>query len=163
MKTVEVIDDFLPLYQFKQVQSFLMGDGLPWYYNKFIVDPSPNNMFQFTHTFFDLKPPWSGPAMYYDMMKVFLQPLGVKDLYRIKANLQTKTIVHRKGGYHIDFSDVTTAVYYANTNNGWTHIKGHGKVKSVANRIVIFNSNLEHSGYSCTDEKTRVVLNFNWT
>ena len=158
----KVLDDFLPPYQFKQLQSFLMGDDLPWYYNDAVVDEPQNNRYQFTHTFFDKRPPWNGSTMYYDMVKVFLRPLGIKDLYRIKANLQTKTIFHRRGGYHIDVADVTTAVYYLNTNNGWTDIKGHGKVKSVANRMVIFDSNLEHQGFTCTNEKRRIVLNFNW-
>ena len=40
--------------------------------------------------------------------------------------------------------------------------KKGGKVKSVANRMVIFNSSLEHTGFSCTDEKIRIVINFNW-
>ena len=72
---------------------------------------------------------------------------------------------HRKGGWHIDFIDdppITTAILYLNSNNGWTEFKKGGKVKSVENRIVIFDSNLEHQGVTCTDELQRVVLNFNY-
>ena len=36
------------------------------------------------------------------------------------------------------------------------------KVKSVANRIAIFNSAKLHKAVSCTDEKRRVVINFNY-
>ena len=88
------------------------------------------------------------------------------NLLRIKANLSPKTIFHRRGGYHRDVSsthrNIKIAILYVNSNNGWTHIKGYGKVKSVANRVVIFDCNLSHSGYTCTDEKTRVLINFNW-
>ena len=31
-----------------------------------------------------------------------------------------------------------------------------------ANRMVIFDSNLEHQGVTCTDEKRRVIVNFNY-
>ena len=57
---------------------------------------------------------------------------------------------------------IKTSIYYVNTNNGWTHIKGHGKVKSVANRMVTFDSNQYHAGVTCTNEERRVVVNFNW-
>ena len=41
--------------------------------------------------------------------------------------------------------------------------KKSGKiVKSVANRMVIFPSDLEHAGFSCTDKKVRVLINFNY-
>ena len=49
-----------------------------------------------------------------------------------------------------------------NTNNGKTIFKHGEEVNSVANRMVIFNSNLEHAATSHTDEKTRVVVNFNY-
>ena len=85
-------------------------------------------------------------------------------------NLNTRTFFHRKTGFHNDQRHPReghplhqkTAVFYINTNNGWTYIKNGGKVKSVANRIVIFDSNLEHTGVTCTDEKRRVIVNFNY-
>ena len=49
-----------------------------------------------------------------------------------------------------------------NTNNGWTEFKKRGRVKSVANRAVIFDSNLEHRGVTCTDANRRVLINFNY-
>ena len=36
------------------------------------------------------------------------------------------------------------------------------KVKSVANRLVTFPAGLRHRGTSCTDEKIRVVINFDY-
>ena len=70
---------------------------------------------------------------------------------------------HDKGGYHIDGYDCShTSILYMNTNNGWTHIKGYDRVKSVSNRMVIFDSNLKHTGVTCTNEKRRVMINFNY-
>jgi len=86
----------------------------------------------------------------------------VKELIRVKANLKPKTIEHEHGGFHVDYYDVITGIFYINTNNGWTNFKNGAKVESVENRMVIFDSNLEHEGVTCTDEDRRVVINFNY-
>jgi len=51
---------------------------------------------------------------------------------------------------------------YVNTNNGYTKFEDGTKVESVANRLVTFPANMKHKGTSCTDEKIRVVINFNY-
>ena len=91
--------------------------------------------------------------------------IKIKKLLRIKANLLTRTnnIVINK--FHKDFNNknkLTTAIYYINTCNGYTLFKDGTKIKSVSNRFVSFDSNLEHTGTSCTDENIRVVINFNY-
>ena len=47
-------------------------------------------------------------------------------------------------------------------NNGYSEFEDGTKVESVANRMVTFPANVKHTGTSCTDEKTRVVINFNY-
>ena len=49
---VQVIDNFLPLYNFKQIESVLMGENFSWFYNPDALDgkdEKKENMFQFTH------------------------------------------------------------------------------------------------------------------
>ena len=165
---MKVIDDFLPSYFFDQLQNTLLNDEFPWYYNANVVGTECDTLsnFQFTHTFYDIRPRWNGEASdYFSLLGYCIQKMECKNLYRIKANLNPRTVFHRKGGWHIDFIDdppITTAILYLNSNNGWTRFKKDGRVKSVANRLVIFDSNQEHSGVTCTDEKCRVVINFNY-
>jgi len=157
---MEVIDNFLPEYQFKQLSNVILSDYFPWYYNDFICYDG-DELFQFTHRIFDGS---NGGIISndYSLFDLVQQKLGVSRLERIKANLNPKTFFHRKGGFHIDFPHMKTSIFYINTNNGWTEFKKGGKVKSVANRIVIFDSNLEHTGVTCTNEKRRVIVNFNY-
>jgi len=166
---MKVIDNFLPSYQFNQIYSIMMGSDFPWYYNPMILgedaDDYIQDRWQLCHTFNQRNK--GVLSTFNTLMEPIVFRLEIKpdNLLRIKANLNPKTIFHRRGGYHTDLERMgphQTAVYYINTNNGWTHIKGYGKVKSVANRMVIFDCNLSHSGYTCTDEKTRVLINFNW-
>ena len=166
MAVINVIDNFLPLYQFLDLQSHVMGRRFAWHYNNFIVREKVGT-YQFTHTVYDKRPPWNGITeedFYSFIEKTILHKLKCTNLYRIKANLKPCTFFHRTGGWHTDgFPCVYSGVYYINTNNGWTQFRDGAKVKSLENRMVIFDSLQEHCGYSCTDQNTRVVLNFNWT
>ena len=155
---MEIIDNFLHSYHFKQLQSIMMGYDFNWFWNDQICyegDP----FYQFYHSFYQED---RLSKFYENVLDSFVARIKHKKMHRIKANLNTRTLFHRKAGYHIDFEDMMTAVYYVNTNNGWTKFKKGGRVKSVANRVLIFDSNLEHAGVTCTDEKRRVVMNFNY-
>ena len=160
---VEVIDDFLPESQFKSIERTLMGDWFPWYYNPYVVYEGDGKS-QFTHVFFRDDPPWNGKcSSYFDLWMPCTQKLKCHSLYRIKANLTQRTVFHRKYQHHVDIKDMLTAIFYINTCNGYTRFKGGPNVKSVANRMVIFDSNLLHSGVTCTNGQVRVVVNFNFT
>ena len=164
---MKVIDNFLPSYNFKQIESSLLGTNFSWYYNDEMLPenhPQYNpNLFQFTHTFHAKYPPWNGKtSSFYPLLEICQSQLGVKDLHRIKANLNPRTMFHKHGGYHSDLPNVTTAIFYVNSNNGWTQFKSGGRVKCVKNRVVIFDSNLEHEGVTSNNEKVKVVINFNY-
>ena len=51
-------------------------------------------------------------------------------LVRIKANLNpvTETLQIHDDAWHNDFDNMTTAIYYLNTNNGFTKFKNGDKV-----------------------------------
>ena len=55
-----------------------------------------------------------------------------------------------------------TSIFYVNTNNGYTLFEDGTKVESVANRMLTFPTNMKHTGTSCTDSQTRIVINFNY-
>ena len=157
---LQVIDNFLPSYQFKEILNIIMGkdSSFPWYWSDQICyDGDP--FFQFYHSFYNEK---TGESKSYSLLNIFNSKLQIRRIRRVAASLTSRTVFNRKTGYHIDYPDIRTAIFYLNTCNGYTKFKGGGKVKSVANRIVIFNSNLKHQAVTCTDEKRRVVINFNY-
>ena len=84
-------------------------------------------------------------------------------MLRVKANLRPRTSFPHKANWHTDIDiDSLTAIYYMNSNNGYTEFESGEIVNTIENRIVIFNSNLNHRGVSCTDQKRRIVLNINY-
>ena len=58
--------------------------------------------------------------------------------------------------------NLKTGILYLNTNNGSTVFENNKKIKSEENKFVYFSTNLKHSGTTHTDERYRIVLNFNW-
>ena len=156
---MEVIDNFLPSYQFKQLYNVLMSPEMTWFYNDGVSYEGDRS-----HQFVNLFVHWpKGTTPSYRVIEPFMPLFKIKNIRRIKVNLTTKTLFHRNTGWHTDnIPCSTSAIFYINTNNGWTKFKKGGKVKSVANRMVIFDSNLEHQGVTCTDKKRRVVMNFNY-
>ena len=161
---MKIIDNFVPKEEFKAIQDLMMGDAFPWYYNDYIIEPSEKenlNDYQFTHQFF--KPPYGTVSNYIEIFSSSIEKLKVKLLVRIKANMSPRTSKPVYGGYHSDVDlKCKTAILYINTNNGFTQFKDGNKVESLANRMVIFDSKDRHSGVTCTDQKRRVVVNFNY-
>ena len=164
---MEVIDNFLPEDDFINLQSLLLGEYFPWYYNDYVLKIPPYSSgnanaytnYQFIHLIY--KDRVKSPV--YFCVEPFITKLKVKDLFRIKANLNLKTSNHKYGGYHFDpYMKGKIGVYYVNDNNGWTQFKNGDRVDSIQNRMVIFDADLEHSSVTCTDKKRRLVINFNY-
>ena len=155
-----VKDNFLSEKEFKELQDLMLSQAFPWYYNDGVNEPSEENLFQFTHMFFGGCFSWS--SNYEMIVKLFKEKLDVKCFIRIKANLTTITQKPVEQGFHTDLNDNTTAIFYLNTNNGYTEFENGKIVNCVANRLVEFDSNIKHQPITSTDSKRRVVINFNY-
>lgn len=159
----QIFDKFLPDDTFYFIKNSMTVDGnFPWYFNNFVVDSNEDNgSFQFTHLFYFFDERKSELSF---IIEPLIRKINPKKLLRVKANLTTKTPNIIETGYHLDFEDdCYTSVFYVNTNNGYTKIKGGELINSVENRLVVFKSNLLHTGSTCTDENIRVVINLNFT
>ena len=163
---IEIKDNFLGQNEFNMLQNNLMGVSFPWYYNSAIDLPEDKDKFQFVHVFYENCIP--GPSA--EVINPIITNMGPILLWRIKANLLTKTPNIVENDFHVDVFDgelkvreqLTTSIFYVNTNNGYTKFEDGSKIESVANRLLSFPSNMKHTGTSCTDEKIRIVINFNY-
>ena len=163
---MKVIDDFLSPSEYEQVRDYLLGTHIRWKFNNRKVYKDDGQI-QFTHRCFE---PQRFPVAIERTMKE-LDPLMIKlvsdhnlDLMvRIKVNMEPKTAEPVESCLHTDTNQYNkTAIYYVNTNNGYTRFKDGTKVNSIANRIVIFDAQTEHGGVTQTDEQVRVVVNINY-
>ena len=119
MDFIDVKDNFLSPSKFKILQSAMMGEGFRWYYKDYIAfNDKKDKGYQFCHQFLD-PDPLIERSRYYYLMEPF-ERLG--RMYRIKANMRTRTLFHGRSDYHIEYPDMTTAIFYINTCNGYTKL-----------------------------------------
>jgi hypothetical protein len=157
---MKIINNFLKKEEFKKIQLMFFDQFFPWYIQDG-VNLSNDGHRQFCHTFFAPKLYVNSP--YFNLIVPILEKLKIKSLIRIKANLIYKSSKIIEHGYHTDFNyENTTAIFYINTNNGYTKFKNKKICKSEENKLVYFDSKLEHTGSTCTDEDFRIVLNLNY-
>ena len=165
MKPV-VIDNFLEIKSFQNLQNIMLKEIFYWFYSD-TIDHSDEegDKFQFTHIFYN---PSNGVnSQYYGILSDILNKIKPKEIFRIKANLLTKTSEIVENSFHNDVDGLgimpwITSILYMNTNNGYTEFENGAKVESVENRMVVFPAEMKHRGTSCTDKKIRVVINFNY-
>ena len=188
MKDLKIIDNYLSEQDFKFIADFFLGYEFPWYVSTFdkqydrvaeswgeydvlgdwkedkeLVDFYD---WQFVHTFYERDVPQS---KYFSYLDPFFKRMNIICLIRARIVLNFATSKQiMLGGYHYDLpkefniSGVETAIFYFNTNNGYTQLQDGTKIESVANRLASFPTDTLHSGVSCTDEKRRVQLNLNY-
>ena len=164
---IDIIDDFLSDYHNRAIENALVGkfSNFPWLFDNNLNGKKRLGNYYFTYAMID-----EGVIGCEKWLPIFIPLLDklkipLSNVYRLKTNLYPWT--HRRVHHctHRDYppeSPLTTALYYVNTNNGYTQFKWRKKVKSVENRIVIADVTREHSAFTCTDKKSRVIINFNY-
>ena len=167
MKNIEVVDNFLPEDLFLDISDFFFSSNFIWYWNEFKTikgmeyDDKLNELddFQYIHPFYNYNKSISNVNI-----DAFSDALNMKHIVKAKANSTIRMNSIIRYGFHTDVNlpGCKTAIFYMNTNDGFTEFKNGDIIESIANRMVIFDSSLEHTGTSCTNKKRRIVLNFNY-
>jgi hypothetical protein len=92
-----------------------------------------------------------------------IKKLKIKKLLNVRANLCLRG--NTKCAWHTDkFTDNLkhkTAIYYVNSNNGYTEFENK-KIKCEKNKIIVFDANKKHRAVGQTDTDTRMVINLNY-
>lgn len=174
---MNIIDNYLSTEDFNLLKNTLLGSDFPWYlcptkvlYNEESIVEDKYN-YQFTHIFYNnyvVRSDWFNIIA--PLINPIVLPNKTIELVRIKANLLPATHDIIQYDYHTDVEYTSdfdnfekyTAVFYVNTNNGFTILADGTKIESIENRLVSFSSDTEHAGSSCTDQKTRCVINLNY-
>ncbi len=163
---IKVVDNFIAPDKHQLLHQYMLeDDDVRWKFNTWCTGPSysDNEGSQFVYLFY-------GRQLQYNTRRMgFVSPIlsRLGDPYimllRAKANLKVRSHTIEQSSFHVDYNfNCVTGIYYVNTNNGYTIFEDGSKVDSVANRMILFPSNLKHAGTTCTDEKYRIVINFNY-
>ena len=160
---VTVIDNFLPVDDFKYLQEKIVSSTFPVYHQDYITEqfefPSVKNV-SFTHTIYRDN---LSVSTYYDVVnRILFSKLEMRSLIRSKVNCYPRTDEIIEHDWHIDFPyEHKGILFYLNTCDGETRFDGES-VQSIDNRIVFFDPSKSHASTSCTDQKCRwnIIANY---
>jgi hypothetical protein len=164
---MQVVDDFLERTDFLVLRSAVEAPGFRWR-SEHVLKPASTDLpeednRQDVHGLYRRTGPFEHRSDQFGLLRPVLQLLQPAELIRIKLNRTPRHARHLEYGLHVDTTrpGATTAILYLNSNNGYTLFEDGRRVASVANRIVIFDAAVRHTGATCTDADYRLVLNVN--
>lgn len=171
-KDIKVIDDFLPKSEFMQLQQLMCGSTFSWYFIDIInydwSEKEKNDLrnFQFVHLLLGRNQE-SFSTHTKLILDLFQERLNAFMFIRIKANLNVNSPNVEVYDWHTDYysewsKQSMSAVFYLNSNDGYTEFQDGTKIESIENRIAIFPTMTSHRATNCSNTKSRVVLNFNY-
>ena len=186
IENIKIEDNYLKQKDFDDIQELFLGNSFFWFFKYRFYDTgsdyppelNPNtgplamdndklDCFSFVHTFYEDIVPQSP---FFDKLHSILELLRPESIKKIRANLITRLPNIVENPFHSDLGKMSeekqkqwmTSIFYVNTNDGYTVFEDGTKVESVANRMISFPANLKHTGTTCTDQQTRIVINFNY-
>ena len=162
---MQIIKNFLEKNFFQDLQKLIIESEFAWFQRKTMVTGTTNNLGYFTHSFYNNNQ--INCDTYFKYIIPILNKLNSKAVIEVRANLTPSVFFKEKNcNFHTDNSfNCKTAILYLNTCDGGTEFKINNKIKfikSEENKIVIFNSNIEHRATTSQNEDFRYILNFNY-
>ena len=168
MNDIQIHDNFLTQTEYEALYNVFGTQDVNWHYNDFINSPMDDDgdyNFQFVHPIYHYNENKT-KSPYKKLIDPILSKLNVETLLRLKFNMNTRTNKIIESNFHVDIGTYPNtykiAIFYLNSNDGYTLFECGRKIESVANRVAIFDGKLKHCGTSCTNQKNRIVLNINY-
>lgn len=165
----KVYDNFLEKDFLEKFTEEITSDRIPWFSRKYDVPPikgvTNNKNGYFNHTFYNQDQPKSPIYDWY--IKDILKKMNASTPINVTANLTLRDIDTVESAYHTDDSltNSKTAILYLTSCNAKTVLKIDDKeipVESKKNRILIFNTDIQHKLVYQTDIHKRYIVNFNY-
>ena len=163
---MKVIDNFLTNAYHKELLGLMSETQFEWHYNANITNDKETHLseFGFFHIFFDENGGRQSRTMsfWYPGLLQIQDAVNGSSILRSRADMTMYTGINFSHEPHVDyeFENIAT-VYYVNDSDGPTIIEGN-LIEPKANRLVVFDGHVPHTGASPTKHKTRIIINSNF-
>lgn len=152
----QIIDNLLEKEDFESLCSTILDKNFLW---------SINNSQESDTLFLELLHYTNHQPLseFYNEVVPIMRKVQMLGLVEVKSNLyfgNTYTQSFKKEKQY-DFS-VGTAIYYINSNDGYTMLEDGSKIESKENRILLFENSNWYYETNCTDNSCRVNITFNY-
>lgn len=161
----EVIDNFLPQDLSNKIHDVLLTSQYTnWYLQNDISghdeEFDDKLSFYLTHTFYS---DYKVKSDAFTWIQYIMNQMDIKALIRIKGNIYPRTEFLHTHSPHTDYPfQHKGAIYYVNTNDGFTILNGDVRIESKQNRLLLFDPSIPHQSTTCTDKRYRANINFNY-
>jgi hypothetical protein len=160
MGTINIINNFLDNILFFEFKKILMSENINWFWRNHMT---VKDNYYFSHGFYN------NDKIQSDFFEPFIVPILKKINYtkiiEVRANLILKKEKIFQSDFHTDNKlNGSTAIFYINNCNGYTILSKTEQIKVTCeeNKMLIFDSQIEHAMVSQTDCERRIVINFNY-
>jgi hypothetical protein len=159
----EIIDNALDVRVAQSIKQAMTSQAFPWFYSDGVAGKGMNGIdqFYFTHLFY------SDGMFNSQFSEKIIGPLSqvisARAFIRVKGNFypRSDSVIENPPHYDFDFPH-HGAIYYVNSNDGFTVLEDGTKIKSVENRILLFDPSTPHHSTNCTNQHGRININFNF-
>jgi len=164
--TIKIIDNCMPDVVLKNYFNMITSGNFPWHFTPVVsqqdsTKEKEKNNFQFANTLYQGNLPKNELFNHFNAILNYIPELQSLVKFKINCNPCYSQIIEHD--FHVDVPyNCNTAIIYLNTNDGYTLFETGEKVNSVENRMVIFPSQIKHTGTTCTDQQARFVININY-
>ena len=161
---MQVLDNFLPADDFKKIQDTVLSPEFTWTYWHRVGDENDPPEWLWNSKFVHIPFQDTQLTSALNMLSPFINDLRleVKAMKRIIINSYPYTQTVEKHAPHEDYDyPHKGALLNLTTCNGFTYVEGK-EIKSVENRVILFNPSLPHYGTTTSNSKRRVIINFNY-
>ena len=160
---LNVVDNFLPVDEFKFLQEQILSNNFPVYHQDYITEQFEITSIKnvcFAHIIYRDN---LSVSTYFDLLnQILFSKLEMRSLIRSKVNCYPRTDEIIEHDWHTDLPyEHKGIMFYLNTCDGETRFDGDA-VQNKENRIVFFDPSKSHASTSCTDQKCRwnIIANY---
>lgn len=165
MMNFKIIDNYFSESVYEEILNTIQSSTFPLYYQNSVTFKNINDNYFFYHILINRN---TSTTSFNNIANFFIESVCPSFVYRMSVNAYPRTSKHTLDGFHVDLNHFhKVALWYANTNNGYTVLKdplGNEdiEVNSVKNRMLLFDGNIFHSVVTQTDSHLRYVINMNY-
>jgi len=158
----KITKNFLPTDFFKKLKNLVIDQDFPWRRRDHMLEGTNDAMY-FTYCFYNSM---VSKSEYYEPYIIpILKKLQAEAPVQVRANLNINELF-KISQWHRDYNfKCKTAILYLNDCDGGTELKINNKiifVKADANKMLVFDTNIEHRGLTSKDVPIRYIINFNY-
>jgi len=168
---MKIIDNFMPTDWWENAHKVLTGHMFPWFLNKH-TSYDEDEYYQMVHNYKNNDTVSNWFVMVQPMIGEFQRQTSyeIEDLNRMKSNLLFNRIISEEQKQKIIHQDMiepnyVSLIYYVKDSDGDTILYKDDKktelmrVQPKANRAVIFDSRIWHTGELPVKNQTRIIIN----